>query len=74
MTRKDYIKLADAIAEARITAIVSQPDDEQVGAGIHRGVGLVKMEIIKALRLDNPRFDVDRFNTHIEKRVAKYSK
>ena len=70
MTKKDYIKLADAIAEAKIRLI------SEFGCSTlpHIGINLVTVEIADMLARDNTRFDALRFEQHIKERFKPYDK
>ena len=53
MTRKDYIKLADLIKNARGDTFGNE-------RGL-QGIRLVTNGLVKVLAEDNPAFDIDRF-------------
>ncbi len=57
MTRKDYVKLADAFNTALQAAVVANPE---TGAATY-GVELAMQEVRKTLARDNGRFDDGRF-------------
>lgn len=57
MTRKDYIKIVETIAECV----------ESIGA---ENVYKVGHEFSKMLGRDNPRFDAGRFDTYLQKLVG----
>jgi hypothetical protein len=62
MTRKDYIRLADALAESR-------PDS---GTGRREQWAADVAVIADALKADNGRFDRGRFESYIANRAAKF--
>ena len=58
MTRKDYIKLAQAIKETN-SHVCSDPD---VAEGWHAAVSALHIRITSILAADNERFDRARFD------------
>ena len=61
MTRKDYLAIAAALAEADAMA-----QDKRFGsAEVRKGIAIASMEIADALAADNPRFDLNRFHRAI---------
>ena len=65
MTKKDYVKLADAIVKA--FEIAGQNTD------IRMGVALTVRRIQDALEQDNPRFDSVRFIEYITDKLSDRS-
>lgn len=57
MTRKDYIRIAEAIQSARYTC--SQAGTETA----NKACNVVAFEFARLLAADNPRFDRERFLT-----------
>lgn len=68
MTKKDYIKLADAIAEAKIDIRAS--DIQRSGAWME-GADMVELDIARALKADNSAFSYSRFHDYITDRLQK---
>ena len=64
MTRKDYVRLADAIREAR-RIIDATCADERSKMMALRGADAVTGEIARALKSENGAFDRERFMAHI---------
>ena len=57
MTRKDYVLLAEALADARRIALQSENSPENTAAG----VVLASLTLAQILQNENPRFDRARF-------------
>jgi hypothetical protein len=64
MTRKDFVSVAMALAEAR-RVLLSQ-DDESVMTAM-KAWRTTRTEIAKALRSSNEKFDSEKFNAATEK-------
>ena len=61
MTRKDYLAIAAALAEADAMA----QDKNLGGAEVRKGVFVAMTEISDVLAADNPLFDLNRFRAAI---------
>lgn len=67
MTRKDYIAIASAFAEAE-----RRLDDGSIDAAIAIGtLALCVVEVGIVLQRDNPRFDMDRFKRAAHPRMTE---
>lgn len=58
MTRKDYIVIATALAQAR---------SESANSSVNMGVDSCIEHICHALQVTEPRFDAQKFKTYIRK-------
>jgi len=67
MTKKDYVIIAEAIAEAHNNCR-EFIDGEDV-ATAQEGVSKVRIALERRLYADNRRFDVNRFRDYIEQQV-----
>ena len=65
MTKKDYIKFADMIAERK--AIKDNPP--MLETVRQAELNSIQSELINIFESDNPSFDADRFNQYIDNRV-----
>lgn len=61
MTRKDYVAIAGAFAQAHADVQASTFFDASTGADALIGIDLVLDRIATVLAADNPRFDRGRF-------------
>ena len=71
MTKKDYIKFADMIAERKSMLHRTFTHDADENAQFI--MDFVQMDMIRVFEADNPNFDEVRFNQYIDKRVEQLS-
>jgi hypothetical protein len=62
MTRQDYIKIADVLAKCKHMATSIEA---------YQAIGNVQLNIAMTLMVDNPRFNIGKFDAHIERRVEE---
>jgi hypothetical protein len=67
MTKKDYVKFADMIAERKAFIIAMTHD--QFYIGYDSAIFDVQWFITDIFKSDNPSFDSDRFNQYIDNKV-----
>ena len=61
MTRKDYVAIAEAIAESRSHWVSMDEKPVSKADAFRAGIESVRSEIARVLAADNSRFDRDRF-------------
>ena len=61
MTRKDYVAIAEAIAESRYHWLAMDEKSVSKADAFRAGIEAVRSEIGRVLAADNIRFDRDRF-------------
>lgn len=68
MTKKDYIKFADMIAQAKSDAIWFEKNQDYLAQRMFQ-ISLIQDDMIALFKSDNPNFDETRFNEYIERKV-----
>lgn len=71
MTRKHYIDIADAIIEARRTALADEALSNYIDHPVEHTIDTVVAHLVTALKADNQRFDKDTFTDYIKQGVTK---
>jgi len=78
MTKKDYIKFADMIAELKKDSLDRQnawgyhtEEDTAYNNGCIDMLDDTKQHMLRLFESDNPNFDASRFNNYIENKVKQ---
>lgn len=76
MTKQDYVKFAEMIAERKsinIRASKNESDNSMLTYAYGYDLALTQItdDMIKLFSDDNPNFDAERFNQYIDKRVKQ---
>lgn len=71
MTKKDYVKFADMIAENKANIDLRTNNDAEFSCGMIHMLATIRDEMIQLFKSDNPNFDASRFNDYIENKVKQ---